>query len=82
MTVQWNENIKNVYFIYYEVHIWCTLKERKEKRKKEPKKRKNMSVYEPEDIQMRDMWTTRFHFLHTVNFLSEEFTYTEDEWEN
>jgi hypothetical protein len=54
-------------------------KERKNQRNKQMKKGKNISVYVPEDIQMTDTWTRHFHFLHTVNFLTEKFTYTEDE---
>jgi hypothetical protein len=33
--------MKNIYFIYYEVHIWYTLKERKEGEKKESTKETN-----------------------------------------
>jgi hypothetical protein len=45
---------------------------------KQIKKRKNIPVYEREDIQMTDTWTRYLHFLHTVNFLRGEFIYTED----
>jgi hypothetical protein len=75
--------MKNIYFVYYEVHIWCTLEERKQGKKNEPKKqtnegKKNIPVHEPADIQITDTWTKYFSFLHNVNFLSERLIYTED----